>query len=239
MNEPRLELSLTEFYPHLVAPSLEGCVRENEEGEILFDYPVGTLSDGVNVLNVVEDGLVQFLLQRQEELLGKKSYEVFSKLMDISKELRKELGYKNREITLLKKRYERDMAKANELLEKERKEYQKAIKENKQYIEWYGTIISPILIIKELYNNGAVAKWGFLLPRSEWKVARMKTSATDKAVRYWLSIFEEWGIFRTYSQQKVLAQMTMQEAFDLLYEKKKEVAHEQMDKITESYNNPS
>jgi uncharacterized protein (UPF0335 family) len=118
--------------------------------------------------------------------------------------------------------------------EKMLKLYETAIKENRQYKEWYGTLISPILISKELWNNGAVGQFGELIPPTRWRTGKGLSGTGGKtAIRYWLSLFEELELMRTYGKGSYIAMVGMYEALDviskhksILKKKVKEVGHE-------------
>ena len=127
-------------------------------------------------------------------------------------------------ITSLKRELEREQANYEKLksnLEEEHTkklaEYQTAIDENQKYKEWYGTLVSPILIIKELWNNGQKGELDILVPPTNWKTGKgLGGEQGAKAKRYWLSMFEEWKIIKLWGRGKYMSNMGMYEALELL-----------------------
>jgi len=158
----------------------------------------------------------------------------------------------NKLISLLIKKHEKElqqletkainaikkMRKDRENEEKEHKKrlelYEASIKENKQYKEWYGTLVSPILICKELWNNGAVGQFGELIPPTKWRTGRGLTGTGGKtATRYWLSLFEELELIRTYGKGSFISLVGMYEALEVVT-KHKSILKEKKRKEVES-----
>ncbi len=96
-------------------------------------------------------------------------------------------------------------------------QYQKAIDQNKKYKEWYGTLVSPILIVKELWNEGAKRELDILVPPSRWKTGKgLGGEAGTMAKRYWISMFMEWKIIKQFGRGEYMANVGMYEALEVL-----------------------
>jgi hypothetical protein len=152
-----------------------------------------------------------------------------SKLItDMSNYYMKELDVLEKEsikiISSLQRQLQNEKSKYETLsknLEKEHEQklaqYQKAIEENAKYKEWYGTLVSPILIIKELWNEGTKKELDLLVPPSSWKTGKgLGGEAGTTAKRYWLSMFMEWKMIKQWGRGKYMANMGMYEALELL-----------------------
>ncbi len=98
---------------------------------------------------------------------------------------------------------------------KSMEQYQKAIDQNKKYKEWYGTLVSPILIIKELWNEGSKGELDILVPPAQWKTGFGGESGTT-AKRYWISMLMEWGLISQFGRGEYLSKTGMYEALEVL-----------------------
>lgn len=144
----------------------------------------------------------------------KSTYAVAEQLKDKILQERKE---HTKSIEKIKREYEELALKLENEHQKALKQFQKAIEENKKYHEWYGTLISPILIIKELWNNGTIGELDKLIPPNRWRVGNGLSGDGGKtAKRYWLSQLEEWGLIKTWGKGFYMANVGMYEALEVL-----------------------
>jgi len=129
----------------------------------------------------------------------------------------KEITSLRRQLENEKSKYETLKRNLQEEHDRELVKYQKAIDENRKYREWYGTLISPILIIKELWNEGQKGEFDILVAPSSWKTGKgLGGEAGTTAKRYWLSMFMEWQLIKQWGRGKYMANMGMYEALELL-----------------------
>ena len=97
------------------------------------------------------------------------------------------------------------------------KTYNEAIEENRKYKEWYGTLISPVLVAREMWNNGNLGRFDTLIPHTRWKTGiGLKGKGGTTAILYWISIFEELELIKTYGKGKYLALVGLYEAIEVL-----------------------
>lgn len=144
----------------------------------------------------------------------KNTYAIAERLKDKLLEEREE---HNRAIEKIKRDYEGLALKLEKEHERRLEEYQKAIDENAKYKEWYGTLISPILIIKELWNNGTIGELDKLIPPNRWRVGNgLNGEGGRTAKRYWLSQLEEWGLIKTWGRGFYMSNVGMYEALEVL-----------------------
>ena len=139
------------------------------------------------------------------------------------------LAESEKKINSLKRQLENEKSKYETLSrnlqsdhDRQLEKYNKAIEENKKYREWYGTLISPILIIKELWNEGHRKELDLLVPPNQWKTGKgLGGEAGTTAKRYWLSMLQEWGMIKQWGRGKYMANIGMYEALELLNRKMK------------------
>jgi len=161
-------------------------------------------------VEIVDSGAVALLIQQIEKYHDKQFNEFEKESIKIISSLKRQLDNEKSKYETLKRNLQEEHNKALE-------QYQKAIDENKKYREWYGTLISPILIIKELWNEGQKGELDILVPPTRWKTGKgLGGEAGTTAKRYWLSMLIEWKMIKQWGRGKYMANMGMYEALELL-----------------------
>jgi hypothetical protein len=81
-------------------------------------------------------------------------------------------------------------------------ERHKVIEENEKLLDLlneyqanYGEIVSPNLLLHELFNGGKVLEGGNLILKEKWKHEYLKKPKHQKGVNYWINIFRDLKIF--------------------------------------------
>ena len=179
------------------------------DGEI--DIKSYSLTQNGYSIEIADAKSVAHLINEMSEFYEKALKVSIDNMSSLKRQLENE---KNKYETLkinLQKEHDRELEK-----------YQKAIDENKKYREWYGTLISPILIIKELWNEGQRKELDILVPPSSWKTGKgLGGEAGTTAKRYWISMLMEWGMIKQWGRGKYMANIGMYEALELLNRKMK------------------
>ena len=179
-----------------------------KDGEINLKSYI--LSSGGYSIEVSEAKAVSILISKVSAYYAKELDTLENGSIRIVSALKRELENEKSKYETLKRKLEEEH---NRKLE----EYQVATEQNKKYKEWYGTLVSPILIIKELWNNGQKGELDILVPPSNWKTGKgLGGEQGAKAKRYWLSMFEEWKIIKLWGRGKYMSNMGMYEALELL-----------------------
>jgi uncharacterized protein (UPF0335 family) len=207
----------------------------NQNNNVAVMIYEGVKQDSSTLLTNNSINLKSFILKDNNYTIEVCEANAVNKLISLLiKKYDKELNKMENQAVKLIKTMRKDRENEKKEHEKMLKLYETAIKENKQYKAWYGTLISPILISKELWNNGAVGQFGELIPPTRWRTGKGLSGTGGKiAIRYWLSLFEELELMRTYGKGSYIAMVGMYEALDviskhksILKKKVKEVGHE-------------
>jgi len=168
------------------------------------------LIEGEYAVEIADSNMVSKLIQDMDSYYSKELNLLESESIKIISSLKRQLENEKSKYETLKKNLQEEHDRTLE-------RYQKAIDENKKYREWYGTLISPILIIKELWNEGQKGELDILIPPSQWKTGKgLGGEAGTTAKRYWLSMFMEWELIKQWGRGKYMANMGMYEALELL-----------------------
>ena len=163
------------------------------------NYKTYKIIDGNLSIEVCESSLINHLIKQIVQFYEKQIEETTNLAVKKIKQLKDER---------IKEKKEHD-----EVL----KTYNEAIEENKKYKEWYGTLISPVLIAREMWNNGNLGRFDTLIPHTRWKTGiGLKGKGGTTAIMYWISMFEELELIRTYGKGKYLALMGLYEAIEVL-----------------------
>jgi len=150
-------------------------------------------------------------------LIGKMSFFYEEELDSLEKESIKIISSLQRQLENEKNKYETLSRNLKNEHDVQLEKYEKALEENKKYIEWYGTLVSPILIIKELWNEALLGELDMLVNPSNWKTGKgLGGDAGTAAKRYWISMFMEWKMIKQWGKGKYMANMGMYEALELL-----------------------
>ena len=190
----KVELNLVELSNTLLQHHTNSYVVDEGEGYYDFDYPVATIKHNDATISLVSDSVVANLVK---ELIKKISDNTTKMLQPTFKELQR-------------------LQSEVEKLEKENLELAEI---NQDYKRNYGEYIAPSLILGELYNGGRVAKDTQLIQKSKWKIKYLKSPKHSKGVSYWLNLFEDWGIFKSYGICDKFANLTHCSALDYVYHK--------------------
>ena len=143
-------------------------------GEYEFDYPVATLQDVELVEHSVMSALVEQLVRR----MNINTNTIVNKLEREKSDIHREYA---------------NIAKENKKLKEE----------NNLYKDNYGEFISFEILLHELYNGGKIRDGSLLVQKGKWKHAYLKTPKYQKGVNYWLNLFEEWSIFKSFTRGKI------------------------------------
>ena len=174
-----------------------------------------TLSiDGYSI-SICDSNAVNLLIQEMANFYNKELDNLEEESERIIKSLTRQLENEKSKYETLSRNLQSDH-------DRQLEKYNKAIEENRKYREWYGTLISPILIIKELWNEGQRKELDFLVPPNQWKTGKgLGGEAGTTAKRYWLSMLQEWGMIKQWGRGKYMANIGMYEALELLNRKMK------------------
>jgi hypothetical protein len=167
--------------------------------EMLYQHPNEIFKDGeirIKRLTFSDEG-------------GEVHIALASSLTTLVKQITKYFEQEQKEVE------EKIMRKIEEF-EKMEKAYNEAIEENQKYKEWYGDIISPILMLREMWNNGKLGRFSTLIPHTRWKIKGIEEEGGRKAIMYWISMFEELKLIRTYGKGRYLALMGLYEAIEII-----------------------
>ena len=157
-----------------------------------------------------------------DHLIGQISNFNTKELDHLEKESARIIKALTRQLKNEKNKYETLSKNLQEEHDRQLKRYDEAVEENKKYREWYGTLISPILMIKELWNEGQKKELDILVPPSQWKTGKgLGGEAGTTAKRYWISMLMEWGLIKQWGRGKYMANIGMYEALELLNRKMK------------------
>jgi len=192
---PKSQLSVNQLSVHQINDNghiYNICLAEEVENFIILHQ-----NDSKQILNALEIAVATLENER--------------------KDFQKAIEFMMREVEVDKKKLETLTTKQTTEHERKLSEYQEAINQNKQYQEWYGTLISPILIITELWNNGQKGELDMLVPPSQWSVGKGLGGENGKrAKRYWLSQFQEWGLIKQWGRGRYMSNVGMYEALEIL-----------------------
>jgi regulator of replication initiation timing len=198
----KVEINLAELSNALLNHHTSSYVIDEGNGYYDFDFPIASIkSDDVSlalVHNDVVTKLVKELITKIDNNTSKALKPIFKEINDLKSEIQK--------------------------LQKENDELREI---NQDYKDNYGEYIAPSIILSELYNGGRVAKDTQLVQKSKWKTKYLKSPKYSKGISYWLNLFEDWGIFKSYGRGEKFANYSYGKALNLIYYKiKKEKVKE-------------
>jgi hypothetical protein len=188
------ELNIAELKNALLNHHSASFVIDEGNGYYSFDYPTAQVSSKGEQVGLVASSIVAKLIK---ELIRK----IDSNTSKLLRPMFKELKDHKRQIEQLKK------------------EIKELREENRDYKENYGEFIAPSLVLNNLFNGGRVAKDTQLIPKNKWGTKYLKSAKYSKGVAYWLSLFEDWEIFKSYGRGEKYANYSFQQALNLVYYK--------------------
>jgi hypothetical protein len=153
---------------------------------------------------------VAYLIEKMSSFCDKEFDEFEKGSISIISSLQRQLENEKSKYETLKKNLQTEH-------DRELEKYQIAVDENKKYREWYGTLVSPILIIKEFWNEAEKKELDILIPPSKWKTGKgLGGEAGTTAKRYWISMLMEWGLIKQWGRGQYMANVGMYEALEVL-----------------------
>ena len=198
----KAEINLVELSNALLNHHTNSFVIDDGDGYYDFDFPIANINHEKETIALVHNDVVTKLVK---ELMSKIDNNTSKALKSIFKEI--------------------DTLKAE--ITKLRKENEELKEINQDYKDNYGEYIAPSLILGELYNNGRVAKDTQLIQKSKWKTKYLKSPKHSRGVSYWLNLFEDWGIFKSYGRGEKFANYSYGKALNLInYKIKKQKVKE-------------
>jgi hypothetical protein len=190
----KAELNLVELKNALLSHHASSFVIDEGEGYYDFDFPTANINHGQETIALVHNDvvtkLVKELMTKIDNNTSKALKPIFSEINTLKSEIQK--------------------------LQKENEELKEI---NNDYKDNYGEYIAPSIILSELYNGGRVAKDTQLIQKSKWKTKYLKQPKHSRGVSYWLNLFEDWGVFKSYGRGEKFANYSYGKALNLIYYK--------------------
>jgi len=185
----------------LIPTNPHGLVRVGNDGALeITNTPSAMLNDGVNKIQVMDSSVHNYILNQMSEYYQGQIEAVNS----IATTHIKEVG--DSAIDALKR-----VIELEDELEKRKEEYKEALYQNAKYNEWYGQLLSPFAVLRELFRKN-IGSHRPLLSKSDWK-----KHDKEEGANYWLDMFQYWKIIRIEGNTRYFSLISLSETRDFLF----------------------